>query len=155
MITPVFLLFSYIAGSGDFYIDVQTHGITLVYVMLNLALTGMPVRIYHLIYPFFFAVLYTVFTVIYYYAGGVSKNGKRYVYKGVLDWADPNTSLTWISILSFAGIPVIHVLLVYGLHLLRVTVHNKCCVDSMADNKVRQTEMTTLSEENTPSYGIA
>ena len=52
-------------------INFMTHGMNAIYIILDLLfVTGVPVRLYHLIHPLIAGVVYLVFTVIYDVAGG-------------------------------------------------------------------------------------
>ena len=54
-------------------INFMTHGMNSIYIILDLLfVTGVPVRLYHLIHPLIAGVVYLVFTVIYDVAGGNS-----------------------------------------------------------------------------------
>ena len=49
----------------------MTHGMNIIYIILDLLfVTGVPVRLYHIIHPFITGVVYLVFTIIYDVAGG-------------------------------------------------------------------------------------
>ncbi|KAL8589433.1 hypothetical protein ACOMHN_021585 [Nucella lapillus] len=95
----------------------STHVLTSVYVILDLAVTAMPVRLFHDLYVDIFAVIYTAFTLIYWQAGGLNALGEPYVYK-VLDWANPGRSVTMTVAFLLVGVPLQHAV-VWALHVLR------------------------------------
>ena len=52
-------------------INFMTHGMNSIYIILDLLfVTGVPVRLYHLVHPLAAGVVYIVFTIIYDVAGG-------------------------------------------------------------------------------------
>ena len=52
-------------------INFMTHGMNSIYIILDLLfVTGVPVRLYHLVHPLTAGVVYIVFTIIYDVAGG-------------------------------------------------------------------------------------
>ena len=62
----------------------------------------MPVRILHAYQAVCYAIIYGIFTLIYWQAGGTDERGNPYVYK-VIDYGnDPKTAVAWIAFLIFA-----------------------------------------------------
>ena len=51
----------------------MTHGMNSIYIILDLVfVTGVPVRLYHIIHPAIIGVIYVIFTIIYDLAGGMT-----------------------------------------------------------------------------------
>ena len=103
-----------------------THLANSVYVLLDLFITAMPVRLFHVIYPSIYAVVYCVFTVIYWAAGGVNDSGFHYVYKS-LDWNNAGSAGPTVAGVAFIGVPLVH-LVFWSLHMMRVAIYANCCV---------------------------
>ena len=103
MITILFWAYGY-DGNNSLIADIATHGFGLLLMIIDLFFISFPVRILHAIYSFTSCVVYVLFTVIYWAAGGPN------IY-AILDW-DQNAEKTlgYSMGLVFIGIPVIHCL---------------------------------------------
>ncbi|XP_062574951.1 protein rolling stone-like [Saccostrea cucullata] len=104
-------------GGSVTVIDILTHGVNAVYVIVNVSVTAVPIRIYHLFHGVLFGVMYVVFTVIYYAAGGTNHQDKAYIYS-VLDWDNPGITLAYCLAVGIVAMPLCH-LMVYGIYALR------------------------------------
>ena len=60
--------------------SLHIHLINGVVALVDLWLSGTPVRLYHCLYSVLFAASYFIFTVIYYAAGGMDPAGNRFIY---------------------------------------------------------------------------
>lgn len=74
----------YLPGGSVTVIDIFTHGVNAIYVIVNASVTSVPVRFYHFLHGILFGVTYVVFTAVYYAAGGTNHQNKPYIYP-VLD----------------------------------------------------------------------
>lgn len=106
-----------VAGGSVTVVDVITHGINAVYVIVNVSVSSVPIRIYHFFHGVIFGVVYAVFTVIYYAAGGTNHQDKAYIYP-VLDWNSPGLTLAYCVAVIFVAMPLCH-FLIYGIYALR------------------------------------
>ncbi|XP_068916637.1 protein rolling stone-like isoform X2 [Tenebrio molitor] len=98
------------------------HANNSVLMMIDLFVVAHPIRLLHCCYPIVFGICYAVFSVIYYAAGGISKENKVYIYN-ILDWRKPGrTTLVCFGVLGF--IVVLHVV-VWGLHKFRMWIHSR------------------------------
>lgn len=98
------------------------HGLNSILVFLDLLIVSHPVKIFHFIYPLFLALCYTVFTVVYYIAGGTTKTGSRYIYP-ILKWDEPGKTMG-----VCAGVMVLMIVLhlfTYLVYKLRVYVFRR------------------------------
>ena len=105
-------------------VNIATHVINSFYVILNISVTGMPKRILHVWFSVIFGMIYALFTVFYYWAGGTNHNGNPYVYT-VLDWRKPGSAILYCALVFFVFVPVTHLIL-YGIHRLKVFIYEKC-----------------------------
>lgn len=112
--------------------NVHIHGVNLVFVILDQLLIASPFRLLHFIYPTCMALIYFIFTAIYFAAGGLNEypedpvNGNTYLYQGQLDWGrHPTTSVITMVLVVLVAAPVIH-LLYFGLYHLRRSFR-RCC----------------------------
>ncbi|KAI8438786.1 hypothetical protein MSG28_011170 [Choristoneura fumiferana] len=115
---PVALLitifyWSFISGSEEFMgidptLDVFLHAVNSVVMLCLLFTTRHPTRLLHFYHAVIFGVLYLVFCLIYYFAGGLDPNGNVWIYP-MLDWSNPGpTSI--VVVLVAVGIILLHVL---------------------------------------------
>ncbi|CAH1153514.1 unnamed protein product [Phaedon cochleariae] len=100
------------------------HGNNSVLMFIDLWMVSHPVRILHVVYTIVFGFTYTLFTLIYYSAGGTSRDGSRCIYK-IVDWDKPlPTSLTCLGVIVF--LVVLHMLAVLVADMRR-RLDEKCC----------------------------
>ena len=87
--------------------------------LLDIMVSGVPVRLLHFIYPFIFSGTYAVFTGIYFAAGGVNNiNGKPYIYPVLNYGENPGVASAYVLVTVLVLIPLLH-LLTWALYLLR------------------------------------
>ncbi|KAK6993497.1 protein rolling stone [Biomphalaria glabrata] len=91
-------------------IRLNTHGVAALYILLNMVVTRIPLRVLHFVYPVIFGVAYTLFSAIYYSMDGTNQTGDRYIYS-VLDWSRPDRTLALSSLSNFVFIPIVHLVL--------------------------------------------
>lgn len=109
-------------------VNLETHALNAVYVLLNLFVARVPVRFYHLFHSVIYGAVYIAFSGIYYGAGGTNEIGNPYIYS-VIDWRKPGTAILYSIVVVLIALPVVHMLL-YGVYLLRIFIHKKCCQHS-------------------------
>lgn len=106
------------ASNVDF-IDVITHGFNSVFVIIELLLGGVPIRLIHCIFCNVYCAVYVLFSVIYWQADGLNARGKPYIYK-ILDYENQNAGVTTVLILSLAVIaPPLSQLFMLGMYKMR------------------------------------
>ncbi|XP_026497870.1 protein rolling stone-like [Vanessa tameamea] len=81
-------------------LDIFIHAINSVLMLLLFLTARQPTNLLHFYLPFFFAVVYAIFTAIYYVAGGTDPFGNNFIYP-VLDWAEPGTAMIMIALSAF------------------------------------------------------
>lgn len=107
----------YLPGGSVTVIDIFTHGVNAIYVIVNASVTSVPVRFYHFLHGILFGVTYVVFTAVYYAAGGTNHQNKPYIYP-VLDWTVPGTTLAYCLAVLLVALPLGHFLF-FGIYALR------------------------------------
>lgn len=60
---------------------VNEYILAAVFMLIEVTISNIPIRILHFIYSHVFGSIYVLFTVIYWGAGGKDKNGNHYIYK--------------------------------------------------------------------------
>lgn len=106
----------------DFVVDaisISVHAINTLMAVIEIFLSAIPVRILHMIYPMIFGVIYVIFSVIYWAAGGREPyNNGNFVYE-VLDYGnEPGTAVGAALGMVLVVLPVMHTI-VWALSKLR------------------------------------
>lgn len=124
------LYWSLLAGNTNYAgaelaLDISTHVLNTLFVVVDLMLSSMPIRVLHMIYPMLFSFVYMIFSVIFWAAEGTNPiNHKRYIY-AVLDYSkNPGFAVGLCIGLIFVAVPLVQ-LLIYGLYRLRVFAAKK------------------------------
>lgn len=109
-------------------LDVSVHGVNSLVMFGLLISASQPSRMWHIYQPLQFAILYVIFSAIYYGAGGVDASGNRWIYS-VVDWSSPGTT---IGVVALTGLllAVLH-FVVMGLAVARDALASKLFHDSV------------------------
>ncbi len=103
--------------------NISTHAVNLLYILVEFSISAISVRILHAYMIFIFGLVYSVFTVIYWQAGGTNKHDKNYIYS-VLDYnKGPTKAAIWVVLMHIALV-VIHSVW-SGLYQLKLIVYRK------------------------------
>ncbi|KXJ25471.1 protein rolling stone [Exaiptasia diaphana] len=138
-VTLFFWLFDY-DGMGITLSDVNVHLLNAVFMIIDHALSCMPVRLFHMVYPMIFVSLYMIATVLYW--AFISKD---YIYK-MMDYnTNPGVAVGLLLAAMLIAAPLIHSLY-YGTYRLREYVAAKT---RKAESKEPEREMEEKEmEEN-------
>ncbi|XP_005096245.1 uncharacterized protein LOC101853781 [Aplysia californica] len=119
MVTIVFwcILFP---GSGLHFDmeNVQLHLVNSVLVLLEHAVTALPVRILHVIYPIIYGLIYMAFSLFYWV------DDHSHVMYPILDWGKPGPTVGYVLLVGFVIMPIIQ-LLIYGFYRLRLAIYRR------------------------------
>ena len=120
------------------HVNIATHTLNGIIALVDIGITGVPVRILHFVYPVIFCSSYSVFTGVYYGAGGTNVFNQTYIYP-VLDYeSSPGLASGVIVGVSLVFCPLIH-LIVWGLYLAREgllhLLKHACCKRCLDDEK--------------------
>ena len=117
VVTILYWSLLYRGGSVD-PADVHTHGVNAAIALIDIIFSGVPVRILHFIYPVLFGITYSVFSGIYFAAGGTNARGDPFIYS-VLDYGNsPGSAAGWVLAISLVVLPIVNLLL-FGLYSVR------------------------------------
>ena len=109
-------------------VDVNTHLTPAVIGLLDVWITGIVMNIYHVYMPFAYGIVYVVFTLIYYGAGGTGPRAP-YIYP-ILDYSgNPGLAAGVVIGCTLVYIPILYIVL-YCISLLRrwlVSLFRKAC----------------------------
>lgn len=101
------------------FLDVVTHAFNTVFVLTELILGCVPIRLLHWLYTVIYLTLYVIFSVIYWQADGLNSRGKPYIYK-ILDYDDKNPGVITALVLALVVVaPPLTQLAMLGLYKLR------------------------------------
>ena len=107
-------------------VDFVTHGTNTVYVLVDLFITGMPVRLLHFVYGMTYCVIYLVFCLVYTLAGGTNALDKDYIYTTFDFRGSPGLSALYGGLLTVVG-PIVVWFVVCLLHSLKLFIDRSCC----------------------------
>ena len=107
------------------FMDIAVHALNSTVMFVEFFTASIPVRILHVLYAMIFAVVYSLFTVIFWAAGGVNVDGDPYIYK-VLDYenGDPAQVSAVLLGIVFVASPILQFIL-FALYQLRCFLHKK------------------------------
>ena len=107
------------------FIDIAVHALNSIVMLLEFFADSIPVRIVHVLYVMAFSIIYCLFTVIFWAAGGEDADGHPYIYK-VLDYENGEPALVSLVLLGIVFIvsPILQFVL-FGLYQLRCFLHRK------------------------------
>ncbi|XP_060516254.1 protein rolling stone-like [Cylas formicarius] len=96
------------------------HAANSILMFVDLWLVSHPIRILHFLYPLLLSLAYTIFTIIYFVSGGLSRDGTPYIYP-ILKWDNPgSTTLVCLGVMAF--LLFLH-LCTYFVYLLRLKIY--------------------------------
>uniref|UniRef100_A0A336MIU4 CSON012951 protein n=1 Tax=Culicoides sonorensis TaxID=179676 RepID=A0A336MIU4_CULSO len=99
-----------------------THACNSIFMFIDFIIVAHPIRLMHVIWPLLAGLVYGLFTLIYYLAGGVDPEGNKWIYE-VLDWSKPG-----VVMIVVAGIIVVILILhtiMFWIYRLRVYLYKK------------------------------
>lgn len=91
--------------------------------LLEIIVAEYTFRVFHFIYPIFVGIIYLIFTLIYYFAGGVTSTGNSNIYP-ILNWGEKPLS-TGLVVLGVAILLVFVHLIAVIIQLLRKRIGKK------------------------------
>jgi hypothetical protein len=94
-------------------LSLATHGGQFVLALVDFILGQQPLFCAKVLYPIFFCLSYAVFTAIYYYNGGETESGERYIYK-VTDYANAPAVIEFFA--GFTGALIVVYYMFYGVY---------------------------------------
>ncbi|XP_041470795.1 protein rolling stone-like [Lytechinus variegatus] len=106
----------------------HVHAVGTVLAIIDFTVSAHPFRILHFVYPMLYFTVYVIFTVIYYYAGGLNPYGGKEMYEGLIDWEDGVKPSVFMALMFTLVVgPVLHAMY-FGLYLLRRLVAGEISV---------------------------
>ena len=129
-------------------INVHVHIMNSVLVLVEIMVSKLEIRLYHVYLPLSFGVIYVLFTVFYFASGDPVP-----VYR-ILDWAgDAGKAAGFVLGIILIAVPFYHCVVVWGFYQLRVVIFNKwnsehssgsqsCTIDSQSNAIESQSNAT-------------
>ena len=99
-------------------INANVHLTNGIIALIDIWVSGTPVRILHIVYLQIYGVSYALFTGIYYAANGTDENGERYIYKTLNYKEHPASAAATLVTVTVVGLVVLH-LFFYAQYTLR------------------------------------
>lgn len=105
-------------------LDISTHVLNSIFVLADTSLSRVPVRIYHVIYPMLFFVVYVMFCVMYWAGDGLNTYGYTYIYSWLDFTNKPGVATAFIFGYTFVALMLAQLAL-FGISKLRVFISNR------------------------------
>ncbi|XP_072013852.1 protein rolling stone-like [Amphiura filiformis] len=103
--------------------EFNVHLVSTVLLFVDLCISAFPLRAIHFVYPFIYGMIYVLFSVIYWAAGGVTQSGKTAIYP-ILDWEDkPLETVGFLLLACVLG--ALGYAIFYGAYRLRVKIFSR------------------------------
>ncbi|XP_035699960.1 protein rolling stone-like [Branchiostoma floridae] len=102
------ILFWALIGGDSSALSILIHAMNSVTIVIDVMVSGLPCRLLHFVYPLTFGVVYILFTVIYWAAGGTGPDGQPYIYP-FLDYGGGPALAAIVAVLGvLVAIPLCH-----------------------------------------------
>lgn len=106
-------------------LDFSTHALNSVFILIDLMLSSIPVRLLHIVYCWVFGLSYLLLTVIFWAADGTNARDKPYIYSYIDYDSIPALASGIIVAFVLVGQPLVQALM-FGLYKLRNFLTQKC-----------------------------
>ena len=103
--------------------DFLLHGVNIIAVVLDIFVGARPLFFLHIYQPIIALLIYVIFSVIYWAAGGLGVDGNDWIYP-ILKWDYPGDAMIVVGVLFVFTFVVQGVVVL--LHLLRDFIFRKC-----------------------------
>ncbi|XP_064553788.1 protein rolling stone-like [Drosophila montana] len=125
MITLVYwsALYSSMAGEPIGLYNLWSHALNSVCMIFDCFIVAFPTRLMHFVYPLAVVLIYGLFSLIYFCAGGVDILGNRFIYF-ILDWERPGLAIG--SVCGCIVLALIFCVLIFWIYRLRLWMHERC-----------------------------
>ncbi|GFR63117.1 rolling stone [Elysia marginata] len=107
--------------SHTYAVEMVAHVTNSVFVIGNLLVSALPVRLLHFVYPAVYTGLYIAFTGIYRAAGGSDEDGRDVIYRP-LDWDDSFPTALTVAVGLLVVVPLLHCV-TFAAYTFRVYLH--------------------------------
>ncbi|KAK3595184.1 hypothetical protein CHS0354_002790 [Potamilus streckersoni] len=125
-------------GSGVNLINLTTHGVNAIFVILDTFITRTPVRLIHLYHCTLYGLLYGIFSAVYWKFGGTNHKNEPFIYK-VLDFSlSVKVAISYIFAVAFIVAPMIHCMFFF-LYRFRLFIHRYLKVTERRGKKYTST----------------
>ncbi|XP_072018273.1 protein rolling stone-like [Amphiura filiformis] len=143
------IYWSFLRASIPILLDLTLHAFPCLLGLIDVIITPIPVRLQHAVYPLGYGVVYLIFTLIYWAAGGTDPNGNTGIYPGLLDWEDPGT--TCITIACSMGAVLISQVILWGMFKIKMVIIRRC--SSTSNDEVGLDGENTQGDSGEPERG--
>ena len=134
------------------------HTLNSVFVVCDLLIQAVPIRIFHLVYPLLFGGVYSLFNAVYFIHGLPGPGGRHYAY-GVMDWRNPMESSITCA-LAFM-LSTLNQCVLYEIYALRVWIYNRfsrhppgVAASVVEQNQKREERVNILQKQNGEASGL-
>ncbi|XP_030377534.1 protein rolling stone-like [Scaptodrosophila lebanonensis] len=138
LITLVFwaALYPTMPEMGAELYNLWAHAFNTICMLFDCFMVAFPTRLMHFIYPFAIGLIYGVFSLIYYLAGGEDFAGNRFIYY-ILDWSKPGLAIG--TVCGCVVLMTLFCILIFWIYRLRLWLYGRC----VKSNKKQATSAST------------
>uniref|UniRef100_A0A182IWF9 Protein rolling stone n=1 Tax=Anopheles atroparvus TaxID=41427 RepID=A0A182IWF9_ANOAO len=123
-------------------VNLMVHVLNSIIMLIDLTIVGHPIKLNHAYWTTGIGVGYTLFSIIYYLAGGTDRHNDSSIYK-MLDWTKPGKSIV-ICALGIFAVFLMH-FLCYCLYCLRVWLYARVCVQGNNSKTSSNEKITSIT----------
>ncbi|KAK9890314.1 hypothetical protein WA026_010416 [Henosepilachna vigintioctopunctata] len=117
-------------------LNIIVHGTNSIIMFFDFWMVSNPVRLAHILYPVIFSSCYVAFSVIYYLAGGTSREGTTYIYP-ILDWSKATKSLLVCFVVGLFAV-FLHVV-IFCMYVIKKKIFKKLIQDRNVELPISMT----------------
>jgi len=100
--------------------DANLHLMNTVLVILEFAISALPVHLLHAVYVLCLGLAYVAFSIVYW-----AFDHSHVMYPRILDWNAPKNTVVVLVIMAFVGVPILQLIL-FGVYQLRKYIYARC-----------------------------
>ena len=125
LVSILYWSFVHDEDDGASAVNVHVHAVNVIIAIYDIMSSGTVIRLLHVAYGLMFGAAYTVFTIVYYVAGGTNEDGERHIYT-FLDY-DNHLGRTAVVICIAPVFLVLFHIAIYMLYRMRQWLVSRCC----------------------------
>lgn len=124
LVSLMYWSFVYVPGQFVDGSNINAHAINSVLIVTDVLLSNAPFRVFHLVYPMLYSLIYCLFTVVYWAAGGTNEQGQPYIYAIMNYGKNAGLAVLMAAVFVLLAVPLSQFLL-YGLFRFRMWLVEK------------------------------
>ncbi|KAH8377953.1 hypothetical protein KR093_008100 [Drosophila rubida] len=103
--------------------NLWAHAFNSICMVIDCFMVAFPTQLMHFIYPLVVGLIYGLFSLIYFWAGGTDYAGNRFIYF-ILDWEDPGLAIG--SVCGCIVLALLFCVMVFWIYRFRLWIYQRC-----------------------------